>query len=402
MPKIITRIAIKEREDENARKLKKGVDPSPFYEDPYRRRFLDPRKYLNVYDLHRNSGGSDRQYISYGTLSVDAGPGPGSLAPGYTPFVSGLFGGRGWIYAFGLPNEDITPWNNYVLPGTADELPSSRMRITDLLDDYGITFDGIGAYEAVPGVGIAIPEDVTKYKGATATANAIKWNMIAQPHFPYWLDRTVTSSPAVAQKMTKLPSFSAPAETLVVDKSIDVFLAPGIYTTSGYSRDAPFTEPPFPYLPQTWIFNMGVGKTLPRADTIGNTDWDDMYSFVLSTGLLNPPATEAAKNYYFDYFHRDAGSAVFTMTSQLSDYSHPGGQPPSIINPGGQIERYPDHNNYVQTFASGWLEGSLMAMIRKHLGDGTFEWYYVWVNTGVWFGLNPHFLGNGTGNIFDF
>lgn len=373
----------------------------PYFGSDFPGRRLDMRKWLNVYDLHRTAEGVDLPFSAFYTLSLDE-PSP----PLYDSLVGMLFGGDGWINAYAAgPTEAaaVAAWNSYVLPGSASELAATRRKITSELEAYGITFDGLGDYE-ITDKGIEIPENITQYKGGTSNANAIKWNMLRNPNFEAWLDRTLTTSSQLTTKITMVPNYFSASAFITVDKSIDVFLAPAVFWSRGYSRDASWVEPPFPHTPQTWFYNMGSQRTINRSDSLGDASFAEFWSYVEQPPLMSS-APAPVKDYYMNYFQRDSRSA-YTLDTGHPPTPLPGG--PShwysvFSTAGGQVERMPTHHNDLGTIGMSTYAGQLKAIVRKHLAPGEYEYYYVWADE-YWngSGIMPWIVGGTIAHQMDF
>jgi hypothetical protein len=350
-----------------------------------RRRLQTRKKYLRVFDFARTAAGGDIPFL-FGEDTVLEDP----------IFIPS--GPSGSVEVTLNPVNHLSEWNSQLLSVDEEEWHETYRDITQTLgSEYDISIDGIGGF--VAGKGLEIPEGITGLKGTTGATTELEWIMkdettgiSTQPYFPFWLDRTVTG--AAPYKITKLPSYSADEEILTIDKSIDVFLSPMIFGTSARGRDFPLADSSYPYSPQTWYY-AGIGlMSVPRS-TIGNSDWDAIWTAShTGFGALSQPIKEYAVSLFIN------NGSIPMWTLNATSTLHPASTP--ITDVTQSVAGFPLEASGVQngffvnsSLSAGYHEGMLMGAVRKHLGNDTYEWYYIW-NSDFWQGLNRPFIIGGT------
>jgi len=327
-----------------------------------RSKFLSRRRrrpiYLNLYDLGQLAGGTTIDWFQTESVLTDA-------APFYTPFSSGPAGSGSVIATSELP-PGTPELLDYLFIDTEDDWPDIYRNITETFTSYNFDVTEVGTFVEDKGLPI---------NRATVTeVTDLGWNFSDCEYLVVGL-----STPSL--KITSERDVGADEVELVIDKSVDVFIVPAVYTTSAVAQDNTAADLSVPYLPQEWVHALDTIRPLPRS-TVANSDW--------ATLKANRPdqtgTSQTVLDYYASLFINNGDTATLISSPDPEDYVNPGFfLPPGDFSIGTNGFPSAATSDYATTSnTNGFVSsGQLVAAVRKHITSSTYEWYYIWKLLGA-------------------
>ena len=399
MPKIITQIAIKEREDEDAKKRLKGVEPSPFYENPFRRR-LDPKIYVKYFDPAQYATGAERPFF----FDLD-----------FTPVG---YDGSGWTG--GLPSGANTcvPWppytdkygylssyNAYMLAGDRDTWASTYREIKA---DENIQFSTPYMSDYAEGKGYPVHDHVAVANSYGFSYNDGGWEQ-------GWMGfHTLAHLPASQwQTITRTPSFEDDHFPFAITGNCDIFLAPSPKFWEGRAvafieKFPTFLSGPFSRRYRLFLANHFI-RTIPRISGLHHDDYDTWWSYIIDGEGPTPggvfPSNMAThiKQFMYNLFMSLPESRSQVIDAEAWENDGLGNDPNGYLVGGSFPNTYSGGSFIFNADNWGgstdnprsWLDrplvrwfnwyrsvGLLTAIIHKKTGEDP-GWYYVWRTTAT-------------------
>lgn len=239
--------------------------------------------------------------------------------------------------------QEVQYINNFP-PTTANEITASGVEITDVLADYDISFPEFGAYVA----DLGLPKNMVGGLLEADSSGGYFWD---------W---------DTGYKVTMSASYGAEEVSFSFDKDCDVYLAPLLYFMNGDAH----TE--YEVYPLTFWAIHGLLIPLSRA-TVNDSDWETLWA-----NRGNPTAHSSGTRSYFKSFVTSV-TDMFTGTVPVIIPSRPASIPGvSETSASGFPSTGGDTFAVLGMSVANIAEGTLMAIIVKHLNEEDVEYYYVW------------------------
>lgn len=321
--KVITILADKKK---RFGERKGPVRPSKKKDPLARRRIHGP--FLRVFDIARYADGTDVDYH----YAVQ-------------PFPNNFFVDTPDTSTFSQNAE----WNADLFDTPYETWPDVFREITEEIDAYNIVISGNFVY--VENRGLRSSDGVTSIGFSSS-----------DEYFPEWQET----------KYTATDEYSASPVIFTFDKDCDLFLAPMLHDRVGTAIEDLGSN-------QRTTNRFTLFKSpLSRVSTLSDATWASIWAQLFDTSGITP--SEVA-------FYRTLLTTTYSPTIYRMTYtgispplphtytSHSASTYPTAA--GGSWIQEPD-----LTFERAWRwSGHCVGAIRKHLGNDTFEWYFIWADT---------------------
>lgn len=252
-------------------------------------------------------------------------------------------------------------WNTDFLSIDIDDWPSTFKDVTADLYDYEVSVAGFDRY-ASNGLSSSTGVTVIEIEAVVGTdAQRDKWFF----SFP------TGGSGTRSVKYTATPSYAASSVSFTFDKNCDLFLVPVAFWGFGSS----YTPLPYPIYNYEYYF---VQRPLSRAN-LGDAGFENYWDNKASHGSID--ATGRA--FLRDYFINDPEGEIWRVRADDAGPTQPIDGDNPVFLPGSDFPEAGEGlgTPMIQVEGVGLFAGKLVGAIRKHLGGGTYEWYYMWAST---------------------
>lgn len=349
MPKLDTIVSIKPEPDDKGRR--KGIVRPRIEDEPWRRRSRVDVPHLKVFDVGQLVGGADSGLHEW-------------IRDYSTPYtVFNLGGGQVRLVATVEPDtlaQQTLNWNTEYLSIDYNDWPDTFQEVTADLSDYEVQVTGFDQYNPARGL------------WSSTDANSIAVIGTA-PHYNF-RDKWFYSFPfggvsSRSVKYTNTPSYGAASVSFTFDKDCDLFLVPVAFGGWGLSFYSPggFTTYCFEYpivqrpLSRSKLNDAGLENYWDNKDDHGSID-------------------ASGRSFLREYFINDAEGVVWRCRSDGGPNPQPIDADSPVFLPG---TAFPEAGEGLGTptiniEGRGLFAGKLAGAIRKHLGSGIYEWYFIW------------------------